>query len=207
MCKTSLWSEYNIDYRWSHVLPTTLYHGSLPYAYWSAHCTGPRYILTLVRQLHQSIAFSLQSCGGLHRRSSSSSAAAVAATAATTTTTTAQQSAATAASTTSAAGCAHRRPSMPQTKRTCQQPTFVHQDELWLTQTQRHANRSPPPVTRGLLNNAADSPTDDGTRPKPATYQNLRDVCVHPKTVQFFSFLPNRRRQTETTLYVSVTRI
>lgn len=72
------------------------------------------------------------------------------------------QSAAAAASHTAAASCAHRRPSMPQTKRTCQQPTFVHQDELWLTQTQRHANRSPPPVARGLLNNNADSPTDDG---------------------------------------------
>ncbi|XP_050524506.1 gamma-aminobutyric acid type B receptor subunit 2 [Daktulosphaira vitifoliae] len=57
-------------------------------------------------------------------------------------------------------GCNHRRPSIPQAKKTCQQPTFVHQDELWLTQTQRHANRSPPPITRGLLNNV-DSPTDD----------------------------------------------
>lgn len=83
------------------------------------------------------------------RRSSGCSAAAAAAA-------TGQQQSA-------AASCAHRRPSMPQTKRTCQQPTFVHQDELWLTQTQRHANRSPPPVTRGLLNNNVDSPTDDGT--------------------------------------------
>lgn len=93
---------------------------------------------------------STQSCG--QRRSSSGA------------TTTAQQQSAAASATTAAAGCSHRRPSMPQTKRTCQQPTFVHQDELWLTQTQRHANRSPPPVTRGLLNNNVDSPTDDGKR-------------------------------------------
>ncbi|XP_060855715.1 uncharacterized protein LOC132933452 [Metopolophium dirhodum] len=93
-------------------------------------------------------AFS-QSCGTGHQRRASGSV------------TTPQHQSAAAASHTAAANCAHRRPSMPQTKRTCQQPTFVHQDELWLTQTQRHANRSPPPVTRGLLNNNADSPTDD----------------------------------------------
>lgn len=93
-----------------------------------------------------------QSCGtGQQRRASSS------------VTTPQHQSAAAACHTMAAASCsAHRRPSMPQTKRTCQQPTFVHQDELWLTQTQRHANRSPPPVTRGLLNSNADSLTDDG---------------------------------------------
>uniref|UniRef100_A0A2S2PTF0 Uncharacterized protein n=1 Tax=Schizaphis graminum TaxID=13262 RepID=A0A2S2PTF0_SCHGA len=91
-----------------------------------------------------------RSCGTGHQRRASGSV-----------TTPQHQSAAAAASHTAAASCAHRRPSMPQTKRTCQQPTFVHQDELWLTQTQRHANRSPPPVTRGLLNNNADSPTDD----------------------------------------------
>jgi len=96
-------------------------------------------------------AFS-QSCGTGHQRRASGSV------------TTPQHQSAAAASHTAAASCAHRRPSMPQTKRTCQQPTFVHQDELWLTQTQRHANRSPPPVTRGLLNNNADSPTDDGNR-------------------------------------------
>ncbi|KAL5235333.1 hypothetical protein ACI65C_002742 [Semiaphis heraclei] len=90
-----------------------------------------------------------RSCGTGHQRRASGSA------------TTPQHQSAAAASHTAAASCAHRRPSMPQTKRTCQQPTFVHQDELWLTQTQRHANRSPPPVTRGLLNNNADSPTDD----------------------------------------------
>lgn len=90
-----------------------------------------------------------QSCGGQRRSSNGGTP-----TTPTTTTTPQHQSA--------TAGCAHRRPSMPQTKRTCQQPTFVHQDELWLTQTQRHANRSPPPVTRGLLNNNVDSPTDDG---------------------------------------------
>ncbi|XP_050425730.1 gamma-aminobutyric acid type B receptor subunit 2 [Adelges cooleyi] len=77
-------------------------------------------------------------------------------------------------SATPAVGCTHRRPSMPQTKRTCQQPTFVHQDELWLTQTQRHANRSPPPVARGLLNNN-DSPTDDeddsSSSPTPSSIQ------------------------------------